>query len=43
MKNISKRDGYSVVIPVLNEGRNLKDLIIKISKNLKNLNLKLSL
>ena len=35
MKNISKRDGYSVVIPVLNEGRNLKDLIIKISKNLK--------
>ena len=35
MKNILKRDGYSIVIPILNEGKNLKDLIERINKNLK--------
>ena len=43
MKNILKRDGYSIVIPILNEGKNLKDLIERINKNLKKFKFEITL
>ena len=33
-----KKQGYSVVIPILNEGRNLEELVLKIKNNLKKFN-----
>ena len=33
-----KKQGYSIVIPILNEGRNLEELVLKIKNNLKKFN-----